>query len=301
MMNESKNAGSIKERTALISIITDLILAGPAIAVTLLSNSMILYTDLISSFNVFLANVLLWAILRKIRKGMDANFDYGAGKMEDLIGVFGAWFVVISVSYIMYTSIHRLISPVSLNKAPLLAGSIIMGLSAISFSYLWIRNFRIHKRMPSPVTDIQWRVPMSNALIAAGILCSLVIMVVYRNYSWSYYVDPVVSLIMGAFVIYSFYGLIKTSLFDLLDRTLEEQYQIIINQTLIAFFNEYSQFHGVRSRRSAGKIFIEIFLEFDPSRRVGEVQDAVEAMRRTVEEKIENSFVSIALAKKNIR
>ena len=300
-MNESKNADTIKERTALISIVTDLILAGPATVVAFLSNSMILYTDLLSSFNVFLANVLLWAILRKIRKGMGANFDYGAGKIEDLIGVAGAWFVVISVSYIMYTSIHRLISPVLLNKAPLLVGSIIMGLSAISFSCLWIRNFRIHKRIPSPVTDIQWRVPMSNALIAAGILCSLLIMVVFRNYSWSYYVDPVVSLIMGAFVIYSFFGLIKTSLFDLLDRTLEEKYQIIINHALAAFFNEYTQFHGVRSRRSAGKIFIEIFLEFDPGRRVGEVQDAVEAMRSTLEEKIENSFVSISLAKKSIR
>ena len=300
-MNESKNADTIKERTALISIITDLILAGPAIVVALLANSMILYTDLLCSFNVFLANVLLWAILRKIRKGMGANFDYGAGKIEDLIGVVGGWFVVISVSYIMYTSIHRLISPVSLNKAPLLAGSIIMGLSAISFSCLWIRNFRIHKRMPSPVTDIQWRVPMSNALIAAGILCSLLIMVVFRNYSWSYYVDPVVSLLMGAFVIYSFYGLIKTSLFDLLDRTLEEQHQIIINQALAEFFDEYTLFHGVRSRRSAGKIFIEIFLEFDPGRRVGEVQDAVETMRSTLEEKIENSFVSISLAKKSIR
>ena len=300
-MNESKNADTIKERTALISIVTDLILAGPAIVVAFLSNSMILYTDLISSFNVFLANVLLWAILRKIRKGMGANFDYGAGKIEDLLGVAGAWFVVISISYIMYTSIHRLISPVSLNKAPLLVGSIIMGLSAISFSCLWIRNFRIHKRIPSPVTDIQWRVPMSNALIAAGILCSLLIMVVFRNYSWSYYVDPAVSLIMGAFVIYSFFGLIKTSLFDLLDRTLEEKYQIIINHALAEFFDEYIQLHGVRSRKSAGKIFIEIFLEFDPGRRVGEVQDAVEAMRSTLEEKIENSFVSISLAKKSIR
>jgi len=256
---------------------------------------MILYTDLLSSLNVFLANILLWFILRKVRKGMGAHFDYGPGKIENLIGVVGAWFVVLSISYTMYTSIHRIISPVALNKGHLLMGAVIMVVSAISFSYLWIRNYRIHKRMPSPVTDIQWRVPMSNALIAASILCSLLIMVLFDHYHWSYYVDPIVSLIMGVFIIYSFYGLIKTSLFDLLDRTLEEKYQIIINQELVAFYDEYTHLHGVRSRRAAGKIFIEIFLEFDADRRMGEVQRSIEKMRTTLEEKIENSFVSISL------
>lgn len=295
------DADVAKERTALVSVVMDLAFLGPTIIVAVLANSMTLYADLLGDFNVFFANAMLLFILRKIRKGGGANFDYGAGKIENLIGVVGAWFVVLSIGYIMYTSIGRLFSPVSLDPGPLAMGSAIMSASVITGGYLWIRNYRIHKKIPSPVTDIQWRVPMTNTVIAGGILVSLLAMILLREHAWSLHIDPVISLALGGVIIYSFYGLIKSSLFDLLDRTLEEKYQIIITRELANFYHEYVHFHGVRSRRTGGRIFIEIFLEFDPDRRVGEVQRVIRAMRESLEGKIENSFVSVSLSTKPVR
>jgi ferrous-iron efflux pump FieF len=43
-------------------------------------------------------------------------------------------------------------------------------------------------------------------------------------------------------------------------------------------------------------VFIEIFLEFVPDQRVGEVQRVIRSMRESLEEKIENSFVSVSLS-----
>jgi divalent metal cation (Fe/Co/Zn/Cd) transporter len=179
--------------------------------------------------------------------------------------------------------------------------SVIMFVCAIVNGYLWIRNHRIHKKISSPVTDIQWRVPMSNAVVSCGILVSLLAMILLGQYTWSLYIDPVISLIMGAVIVYTFYGLIKNSLFDLLDRTLEEEYQMIITRELAKFYHEYVQFHGVRSRRTGGRVLIEIFLEFNPDQRVGEVHQVIESMRESLEGKIENSFVSISLFKKSVR
>jgi len=105
-----------------------------------------------------------------------------------------------------------------------------------------------------------------------------------------------ISLALGGVIIYSFYGLIKTSLFDLLDRTLEEKYQLIITRELANHYHEYAHFHGVRSRRTGGRVFIEILLEFAPYQRVGEVQRVIRSMRESLEEKIENSFVSVSLS-----
>ncbi|SMP65389.1 cation diffusion facilitator family transporter [Desulfonatronum zhilinae] len=290
------NADATKERTALISVIIDLAFLGPTLVIAVLANSMTLYADLLGDFNVLFANAILFFILHKMKKGMGVNFDYGAGKIENLIGVIGAWFVVLSVGYIIYTSIGRLVSPVPLDPGHLAMGAVIMLASMISSGYLWIRNYRIHKRIPSPVTDIQWRVPMSDTVIAGGILVSLLAMILLRKYAWSLYIDPVISLALGGVIIYSFYGLIKSSLFDLLDRTLEEKYQIIITQELAKFYHEYVHYHGVRSRRTGGRVFIEIFLEFDPDQRVGEVQQVIRSMRESLEGKIENSFVSVVLA-----
>ncbi|WP_031388079.1 cation diffusion facilitator family transporter [Desulfonatronum thiodismutans] len=297
----STSADATKERTALISVIIDLAFIGPTFVIAVLANSMTLYADLLGDFNVFFANAMLLFILHKMRKGMGANFDYGAGKIENLIGVVGAWFVVLSVGYIIYTSIGRLVSPVALDPGHLAMGAVIMLASMMSSGYLWVRNYRIHKRIPSPVTDIQWRVPMSDTVIAGGILFSLLAMILLREYAWSLHIDPVISLALGGVIIYSFYGLIKSSLFDLLDRTLEEKYQLIITRELANHYHEYAHFHGVRSRRTGGRVLIEIFLEFDPDQRVGEVQQVIRSMRESLEGKIENSFVSVSLSTEPIR
>ncbi|WP_045213960.1 cation diffusion facilitator family transporter [Desulfonatronovibrio magnus] len=302
-MNQSSNAqdAATKERTALITVIMDLAFLAPSVVVAVLANSMTLYADLLGDLNVFIANVMLLFILYKMRKGMGNNFDYGAGKIENLIGVIGGWFVVLSIGYILYTSIGRILSPVALDPTHLAMGALVMLASMIASTYLWIRNYRIYKRIPSPVTDVQWRVPMSDTVIAGGILISLLAMIFLREYSWSLYIDPLISLALGGVIIYSFYGLIKTSLFDLLDRTLEEKYQMLITKELVKFYHDYAQLHGVRSRRTGSSVFIEIFLEFDPDRKVGEIHDVIENMRKSLEEKIENSFVSISLSKKSVR
>lgn len=300
-MSIHTDADSAKERTARLSIIMDLALIVPSVIVAVLANSMTLYADLLGDFNVFIANVMLWIILHRIKKGMGAHYDYGVGKMENLVGVIGAWFVVLSIGFIMYTAVGRLFSPVRLETEATLLGALVMFFAVAVYGYLWVRNYRINKELPSPVTEIQWRVPMSNTLISGGILLTLLAMVIFRRYPWSYYIDPVVSLVMGAVIIYSFYGLIRTSLFDLLDRTLDENYQIIITRELAAFFDEYVHFHGVRSRRTGGRVFIEIFLEFDADRRMGDVQQVVSALQQSLEGKIENSFVSISLATGPVR
>ena len=300
-MSKTIDPDATKERTAVITVVLDLVFLGPSIVVAILANSVTLYADLLGDFNAFFANSLLLFILHKMRKGMGAQFDYGAGKIENLIGVVGAWFVVLSVGYIMYSAIGRLFSPVPLDSGPLAMAAVIMFVYAIVNGYLWIRNHRIHKQIPSPVTDIQWRVPMSSTLVACGILVSLLAMILLRQYPWSLYIDPVISLIMGAVIIYSFYGLIKNSLFDLLDRTLEEKYQIIIIRELAEFFDDYAQLHGIRSRKTGGKVFIEIFLEFDDDQRMGEVQQVIQSMRIALEGKIENSFVSVSISKEPVR
>ncbi len=295
-MENSITAEATKERTAVIAMITDIALLIPSIIVAFFANSMTLYTDLLGDLNVFFTNFMLWLVLYRVRKGMGAHYDYGTGKMENLITVLGACVLVLSLGYIMYSSIGRLISPVHLETDTTLMGAAIMLIAAVVFGYLWVRNYKIHKVIPSPITEIQWRVPMSNALIASGILLTLLLMVILKKYSWSAYIDPIVSILMCGYVIYTFFGLIKTSLFDLIDKTLDESYQLIITRELVSFFDAYTQLHGVRSRRAGGRIFIDIFLEFDAEQRMGEVSRVIAEMQSSLESKIENSTLSIVLA-----
>ena len=113
------------------------------------------------------------------------------------------------------------------------------------------------------------------------------------QYSWAVYIDPAVSFIIIGFLLLAGYREISSSLPDLFDKTLEEELQLVILRELTASFDRYYEFHGVRSRRSGSRIYIEIFLGFDPEQRMEAVQEYIDSLKGSLEIKIPGSVVCI--------
>ncbi|HRK60278.1 MAG TPA: cation transporter dimerization domain-containing protein, partial [Candidatus Kapabacteria bacterium] len=88
---------------------------------------------------------------------------------------------------------------------------------------------------------------------------------------------------------------------DLLDKTLDEEYQMIILRELALHFDEYEDLHGIRSRRSGSHVFIEIFLECDKDKKVGDIQSFMDTLRKDLESKIANSRVIIGLSQERVK
>ena len=144
--------------------------------------------------------------------------------------------------------------------------------------------------------ESQWRLFRAKAFADAAVLTALLLSLGLAHYPWSVYIDPMASFVISGFLFYSVYGIISHSIYDLLDKTLDESLQIVITKELAAFFDEYSAFHGVRSRRSGSNIYIEIFLEFDGERRMKDVQKVIDSIKASMESKIKGSFVTVALS-----
>jgi divalent metal cation (Fe/Co/Zn/Cd) transporter len=53
------------------------------------------------------------------------------------------------------------------------------------------------------------------------------------------------------------------------------------------------QLHGIRSRRSGQFVYIEIFLEFDQQRLMGDIQKTIDLITSSLEQKIEGSQVLV--------
>lgn len=73
----------------------------------------------------------------------------------------------------------------------------------------------------------------------------------------------------------------------------DEALQTEILRELSAHFDEYADFHAVRLRRDESKLYIEIFLEFDPEQKMRQVQRSINKIKRQLETKIKNSEVLI--------
>jgi divalent metal cation (Fe/Co/Zn/Cd) transporter len=90
---------------------------------------------------------------------------------------------------------------------------------------------------------------------------------------------------------------ISLSVNDLLDGALEESLQIIIMRELAARFDSYAAFHGVRSRRSGRKVFIELFLEFPQQQTLESVLHIINCIKDDISMEIPVSDVVVIPAR----
>jgi divalent metal cation (Fe/Co/Zn/Cd) transporter len=160
-------------------------------------------------------------------------------------------------------------------------------------TWLWQKNFRLNRREPSPIMDSQWRLFKTKAISDFSVLVSLLASLAFYHYAWSLYIDPLASFIIAGFLMTSSHRVISSSLPDLLDRTLDEELQLIIVRELAAFFNDYTALHEVRSRRSGSNVYIELYLEFDGEKRMCEVQETINRIKSSLEANISKSSVSV--------
>jgi divalent metal cation (Fe/Co/Zn/Cd) transporter len=145
--------------------------------------------------------------------------------------------------------------------------------------------------------EAQSKLFLTKALGNAFIFTSLVLSLSLAAYSWSVYIDPVASLILAASIMISAVGVFSSSVYDLLDGTLEETDKLKIMRELVNNFDRYDELYAIRSRRSGNRAFIEIFLGYEPQKTVGYVQEQIDAIRRAVAAQVQNSAVTVVIGR----
>jgi len=282
-----------KQRTVLISLIIDFILWIPDVVAAILSMSIVLFADAVKCLNEIIATFFAYLTIRKMAKGGAGAYDYGMGKFETVTSIITGGVMLISLALVFFVAIYRIAIPESIVHEGAYLGIFLMIIGVSMNTFLWQKNFRLYVKEPSPIMDSQWRLFRTKAYSDFAVLLSLIISLAFSHYAWSLYIDPVASFFIVGVLLLSGTRVIRSSLPDLLDRTLDEELQMVIVQHLAQFFNEYSELHGVRSRRSGSNVYIEIFLEFDGEKRMCEVQQVIDRIKVSIEAQIPKSTVSI--------
>jgi cation diffusion facilitator family transporter len=290
---EGPGSYATKQRTVLISLVIDFILWIPDIIAAILSGSIVLFADAIKCGNEIIATFFAYLTIRKMAKGGAGAYDYGMGKLETITSVITGGVMFISLAIVFVIALYRIAVPAELVHEGVLLGIILMVIGVSMNSYLWLKNYRFNQKEPSPIMDSQWRLFRAKAFSDFTVLVSLVASLEFSAFSWSLYIDPLASFVIAGFLLFSGYRVITSSLPDLLDKTLDEELQMVIVRHLAVFFNDYIALHGVRSRRSGSNVYIEIFLEFDGEKKMNEVQDIINRIKVSLEAHIPKSSVSV--------
>jgi len=283
-----------KERSVLTGVLLGMLVLVPDVAAVVLANSIMLLSDVLKSGSETIATFLSWLAIRRVRQGKTFDYNYGQGKLENVSSLAVGGAMLLSWMIVTYSAIERFRHPTPLGSIAL--ALFVTGGSALVNLWVWRKNYLLARTSPSPIIESQWRLYRAKAAANVCVVTSLLLNVAFRRHSWSVYIDPAGAIIISGFLLLSAYRVVTDSIYDLLDRTLEESLQLVILSELAAWFHEYEALHGIRSRRSGGNVYIEIFMEFRGDQRMAEVQDLINRIRKNLEEKIKGSQVVIAPA-----
>jgi ferrous-iron efflux pump FieF len=290
------NHAKAKENSILLGLLLGIFGLITGIIAAVIANSLTLESEILKNIGLVTAVFLSYLSIRKVNRGRTEGYNYGYGKLESVSGLIVAVVLVISLIIVIGHTIERFQHPVELHSGGLDLAIVFSAIALLTSAWLWRHDHHLSSEEYSPVLESLWRMYRFKTIASILVIASLAMSAIFSDQPWASYIDPLGSVLIGLFIVQSIYNISAMSVYDLLDRALEESLQLIILRELAGYFDEYEAIHGIRSRRSGANVYIEIFLEFDGDRKMAEVQQVINSMKANLEKKINGSEIVISPA-----
>ncbi|MBV8200403.1 MAG: cation transporter [Acidobacteria bacterium] len=217
----------------------------------------------------------------------DSDHAFGHGKYEDLAMLGQGLFLLGAAGSLVWAGIERLISLELPHETSLgmgvLAASLLLGLLVTP------RLERAARQSGSPALKADSRHFRTDVWINASALAALAVV---RWTGWAP-VDPLVALLVAAYVFRNAVGLILEALGGLSDRGLPPADLRRIEAVVASFGPEVAGMHGLQTRRSGGRCFISFHLEIPRDTSFVGAHDLMVRVLRAVESELPRSRVFV--------
>jgi divalent metal cation (Fe/Co/Zn/Cd) transporter len=282
-----------RERSMLLAGSSDLVLIVAAFVVGIWANSLMIGAEALRGLLLFTLELVLLLLLRRIHRGHVHAFDYGAGKLEQFanlgigaaMGLGGLW--------VAGTAAYRWWHPpdqagLGLDFAAAV-GVVNVAQNAWAFRVL----SRAGRDGASVIMVGQIRTRLAKFLSSTLVLSALCVNAVFGDGPIGVTAEVLGSGFVALVMVELAVSMWRRALPSLLDRTLEETQQGLINQALVSFFDDYDEFVRVRSRISGNTPLVEIILGFAEHRQIGEIQNVVDKISDAIRTLIPASIVTV--------
>lgn len=283
-----------KNRVTKQGFFASLALLIPMIFAAVLSNSSAVLADTLGLAVDTCAMFLSWQVVRRLGRGPTDNYNYGFDKLENLLALGLGLTNLVFVGLVLAQAIEGLRRPVPLEGAS--AAIAVNIVSIVICTWMWWRISRMVKDGASPVMDAQRRFYLMGIADSLTLAVPISLATWLSDYSWAAYIDPLTAIALCGFFIFHVWGMVSGSVYDLVDRAVEESLQLAILRVLAIHYDDYDALHGIRTRRAGGVHFIELMLGYHPDLAMGAVQQRINAMTTKLEQSIPNSVVLICPA-----
>lgn len=261
------------------------LIAAKAVAYVL-TDSVGLLSTLVDSLLDIAASTMNLLAVRHARTPADVDHRFGHGKAEPLAGLAQAAFISGSAVFLVVQAIQRLWSPRELSHGMVgigvMVGSIIATLALVRFQRHVARksgSVAIEADALHYTTDL-----LANAAVIVAVLLA-------TQLGWLR-ADPIISLLIAGYILYSALQIGRRALDMLMDRELavDERERIV---EAVRAVEGVIDLHDLRTRLSGPQVFVQLHIELDPDLPLRAVHRISSKVERAVRAAIPGADVII--------
>ena len=232
-----------------------------------------------SLINLFAVNYAL--------KPADDEHRFGHGKAESIAAVAQSAFVAGTGLLLLLYCIEQLVSPVPAEVINTSIGMWVIIFTIVATLVLITFQRYVIKKTGSQVVKADSLHYVADILMNTSVLFAL-----WCSYMGWLYWDLIIGMVIGVYIMYGAWGLLKEALDTLMDKELPDD---IVAQIKAIALDEPEVFgiHGVRPRQSGLTYVIQMHLEMDDNTILKDSHDIAERVEKRIEEAFPNSDIII--------
>lgn len=269
--------------------------ASMAVAVTLIAvkvfawistGSVSLLSSLLDSMLDALASLVSFLAVRHALEPADHEHRFGHGKAEALAGLAQAAFITGSAVFLMIEAGDRFIHPRAVENSMIgyavMVFSIVLTLMLVGFQKFVVR------RTGSVAIKADSAHYTMDLLVNVGVIISLFLS---TGMGWGI-ADPVIALLIAAYILHGAWEIGLDSYNMLMDRELPDEDRTKIREICVAH-PEVHGVHDIRTRQAGPQVFIQLHLELDGEMKLNDVHEISETVMYEIMDAFPNAEVII--------
>lgn len=288
---ESLILDTIKEKksAAFLSIVSNSLLIIAKLFVGLFSGSVSILSEAIHSLIDLLASFIAFASVIISSEPADKDHQYGHGKFEDLSGGIEGLLILAAAIYIIYEASIKLMHGPS-EHLETTYGIIVMVISIVANLAVSANLFRVSKKTDSIALLADAQHLRADTYTSLGVLTGLIAIKITGLTIF----DPLIAIFIALFIINTSIELCKSSINNLLDRSLPDEEKRLIIKVIRKYISiEIQGIKDFKTRKSGPTKVIEFTLIVPTDMTVKEAHDICDKIEHELSTEFKNVEITI--------
>jgi len=286
-----------QEQSIRFALVLDCGMLAALIATALLSGALTIVAELVRGTMVLTLEAFAFVMMRRIHRGRTVAFEFGSGKIEQTANLLLAGGMLFGAGWIALGAVDLLAGHGGVaSPGGYALGCLFAAANTWENAVAWDAMRRAERGTGSVIMKGQLHVRLVKVISSLLVLTALTIATLASDPLVSAWADAGGALVVTAFITQSAVGMIRAGLPDLLDQSVNEDFQIAINRVLARHFDDYDRLDRVRTRRAGHVVHAEVAVAFRADLTIAEVNRRIDAMKASLDEEIPGVDVSVIAA-----